>query len=93
MGRSSICPAYAGVFQDESTEMSQRFLKITDDNLLTQCFVLHREILSYLILTDKEDLITELKISGFLGANDCNLISLHYAKGIKDIPKRYKLGV
>lgn len=47
--------------------------------------------MSYLILTDKEDLITQLKISGFLGANDCNLISLQYAKGIKDIPKDINL--
>lgn len=38
----------------------------------------------YLILTDKEDLITELKNSGFLDANDYNLISLLYANRIKD---------
>jgi len=51
-----------------------------------------RNSVLYLLLTDKEDLITELKISSFLGANDCNLISLLYANRIKGILMRYRLG-
>lgn len=66
VGRSSIWLTYAGVSQAAGTEMSQGFLKIIDDNFLTQK-VFHptqRNSVLYLILTDKEDLITELKISG-----------------------------
>lgn len=87
MGRSPIYLTYVGVSQAVSTEMSQGFLKIIDDNFLTER-VFHptqRSSVLYLNLTDKEDVITELKISGFLGANDYNLILLLNANRIKDI--------
>lgn len=51
-----------------------------------------RSSVLYLNLTDKEDVITELKISGFLGANDYNLVLLLNANRIKDILMRSTLG-